>query len=67
MELFSYRVLLLVTDAAPYMILMGQNLHSIYTNVIHVTYCVAHALHHFAEKVRESKIFISSGVNLFGF
>ena len=52
-ERFSARVLLLVTDAAPYMVSMGQNLHSIYTNLIHVT-CVAHALHRIAEKVRES-------------
>lgn len=40
---FSDRVLLLITDAAPYMVLMGKNLNLIFSKINHVT-CVAHGL-----------------------
>lgn len=45
-------MLLLVTDAAPYMINTGQSLKTFYPNMIHVT-CVAHGLNRVLEKVRE--------------
>lgn len=49
---FSNVVLLLVTDAAPYMRLCGTNLKQLYPNLVHVT-CVAHGIHRVCEKVRE--------------
>lgn len=49
---YQYKVLLLVTDAAPYMIKTGQALNTFYPNMIHVT-CVAHGLNRVLEKVRE--------------
>ncbi len=49
---FSTKVLLFVSDAAPYMIRAGKNLKSLFTSLIHVT-CVAHGIHRIAEKVRE--------------
>lgn len=45
------KVLLIVTDAAPYMILAMSNLKVLYPNAIHVT-CTAHALHRVAEFIR---------------
>ena len=45
-------MLLLVTDAAPYMIKTGQALKTFYPNMIHVT-CVAHGLNRVLEKVHE--------------
>ncbi len=49
---FSDLILVLVTDAAPYMGVVGRNLKEIYSNLIHVT-CVAHGIHRLCEKVRE--------------
>jgi hypothetical protein len=46
------RVLLLLTDAASYMVKAGKSLKIFYTNMIHVT-CTAHACNRLAEKVRE--------------
>ena len=45
------RVLLLITDAAPYMKKAGEVLMVTYPNMIHVT-CLCHALHRIAEHVR---------------
>lgn len=44
-------VLLLVTDAAPYMKRAAQNLQAIYHRMIHVCY-FAHALHRICEEIR---------------
>lgn len=49
---FSDRVLLFVSDAAPYMVRAGKNLKEFYRHMIHVT-CLAHGLHRVCEKVRE--------------
>jgi hypothetical protein len=49
---FSDKVLLLVTDAAPYMTCAGTRMTAFYPNMIHVT-CVAHGIHRICEKVRE--------------
>lgn len=43
--------LLILSDAAPYMIKAGQNLKIFYPNLIHVT-CLAHALNRVAEEIR---------------
>jgi hypothetical protein len=48
----QYNVLLLVIDAAPYMIKTGQALKTFYPNMIHVT-CVAHGLNRVLEKVNK--------------
>lgn len=45
------RVLLLVTDAAPYMIKAGRALKVLFPSMLHVT-CLAHAFHRVAEEVR---------------
>ena len=42
------RVLLFLTDAAPYMIKSATALRALYTKMIHVT-CAAHGLHRVAE------------------
>lgn len=47
------KVLLLLTDAAAYMIKAGKNLKVFYPNLIHIT-CLAHGLNLIAEKVRTS-------------
>lgn len=47
------KVILLVSDAAPYMLKAGRNLGVFYPNLLHVT-CLAHALHRVAEAVRAS-------------
>lgn len=44
-------VLLVVTDAAPYMVKMGKGLSILYPNLTHVT-CLAHGLHRLAEHIR---------------
>ena len=44
-------VLLLLTDAAPYMIKAGEELSVSYPKMIHVT-CVAHAQHRVIETIR---------------
>ena len=45
------RVLLMYTDAAPYMLKAGKSLAVFYPNLVHVT-CMAHALQRVAETVR---------------
>ena len=45
------KILLFVTDAAPYMIKAGKGLKMLYPKMIHVT-CLAHAIHRVAEEVR---------------
>ena len=46
-------VLLVVTDAAPYMVKSMNGLKSLYPKMIHVT-CLAHGLHRVAEFIRSS-------------
>ncbi|KAF0760196.1 DUF659 domain-containing protein [Aphis craccivora] len=46
------KVLLLLSDAAPYMVKSGDVLKVLYPNLIHVT-CLAHGLNRVAEKVRD--------------
>jgi hypothetical protein len=50
-ELQYNKVLLLLTDGAPYMIKAGKGLKVIFNKMIHVT-CLAHALHLTAESIR---------------
>lgn len=45
-------VILMLSDAAPYMVKTGNILKVFYPNIIHVT-CVAHMLNRVAEKVRD--------------
>lgn len=52
-EVKNENVLLLVTDAAPYMIKAAKGLQVLYPKMLHVT-CMAHALHRVAEEVRAS-------------
>ena len=65
---FDDRVLLLITDAATYMVKAGKTLKAFYQNLIHLT-CVAHGLNRIAEKVRELfpnvNTLICNGKNLF--
>jgi len=46
------KVLLMLSDAAPYMVKTGDVLKVFYPNIIHTT-CLAHMLNRIAEKVRE--------------
>jgi len=46
------KVLLMLSDAVPYMIKTGESLKILYPNWIHVT-CLAHMFHRIAENVRE--------------
>jgi hypothetical protein len=45
------KILLLITDAAAYMIKAGANLNIFYKNLIHVT-CLAHGINRVAEEIR---------------
>lgn len=45
------KVLLFLSDAAPYMIKSGKSIKSFYPKVVHIT-CVAHGLHRVAEEIR---------------
>lgn len=56
--LFQDKILLFISDAAPYMIKTGGALKIFYSNMIHIT-CVAHGLNRVAEKVRD----IFPGIN----
>jgi|UniRef100_A0A2S2Q283 hypothetical protein len=47
------KVLLMLSDAAPYMTKAAQNLKPFYSNLVHVT-CVAHDIHRIAEKIIDS-------------
>ncbi|KAL4131288.1 hypothetical protein QTP88_008624 [Uroleucon formosanum] len=51
-KIFHEKVLLYVTDAAPYMVKSGEALKVFYPKLIHVTY-MAHGLHRVAEAIRE--------------
>ena len=51
-ELHYDRVLLLVSDAAPYMKKMGSSLRCLYPKLIHIT-CLAHGVHRVCEVVRQ--------------
>ena len=46
-------ILLLVTDAAPYMIKAGNGLTLLYPNLIYIT-CLAYALHRVSEEIRRN-------------
>lgn len=46
------RVLLMLSDAAPYMVKAGQNLKIFYPKLTHVT-CMAHGLNRVAEEIRK--------------
>lgn len=62
------QVLLLVTDAAAYMLKAGRNLKVFYPNMVHLT-CLAHGLNRVAESIRmafpEVNSFISSVKKIF--
>ena len=47
------RLLLFLSDAAPYMIKVGKALEVFYPSLLHVT-CLAHALHRVAECIRDA-------------
>lgn len=47
------KCLLLLSDAAPYMVKAAQNLKMFYENLIHVT-CLAHGLNRVAEEIRSN-------------
>ncbi|KAB0790293.1 hypothetical protein PPYR_15364, partial [Photinus pyralis] len=47
----SERVLLMLSDAAPYMIKAAQNLKIFYDNLMHIT-CLAHGVNREAEEIR---------------
>ena len=51
-KIFHGKVLLYVTDAAPYMVKSGEALKVFYPKLIHVT-CMAHGLHRVTEVLRE--------------
>jgi len=51
-KIFHEKLLLYVTDAAPYMVKSGEALKVFYPKLIHVT-CMAHGLHREAEVLRE--------------
>lgn len=48
----KHKILLCLTDAAPYMKKAMKGINILYTKMIHVT-CFAHGLHRLAEFVRE--------------
>jgi hypothetical protein len=48
----SNKLLLILSDAAPYMVKAGQNLKIFFPDLIHVT-CVAHGLNRVAEEIRK--------------
>ncbi|XP_055902175.1 uncharacterized protein LOC129938564 [Eupeodes corollae] len=62
------KILLFLTDAAPYMIKAARGLKILYPKLIHVT-CLAHALHRVAEQIRSNfknvDLLISSGKKIF--
>jgi len=45
------KVLLFLSDAAPYMVKAGKSIKPFYPKVVHVT-CVAHGLHRVAEEIQ---------------
>ncbi|KAF2891719.1 hypothetical protein ILUMI_14454 [Ignelater luminosus] len=49
---FEDKLLLMTSDAAPYMVKAFKSLQIFYSNIIHVT-CIVHGLNRIAEKVRE--------------
>jgi hypothetical protein len=58
------KVLLLLSDAAPYMIMAGKTLNVFFPNMIHVT-CLAQMLQKIAEKVKELFPNVNTLVNNF--
>lgn len=67
-ESYCSKVLVMVTDAAAYMLKAAKSLQVFYPNLIHVT-CLAHGLHRIAEEIRTLfptvNNLISSGKKLF--
>lgn len=51
--IYHDRILLYITDAAPYMKLSGRLLKNTYRKMIHVT-CLTHACHNVVERVRQA-------------
>lgn len=63
-EKYYNRVLLVVTDAATYMISAFNNLKSyLFPNMHHIT-CLAHALHRVCERIREEFIDVNQFISL---
>ncbi|KAF2887768.1 hypothetical protein ILUMI_18405, partial [Ignelater luminosus] len=62
------KLLLMTSDAAPYMVKAFKSLQIVYSNIIHVT-CIVHGLNHIAEKVRELcpavNILVNNGKKIF--
>jgi len=50
-HMFYDKVLLFLSDTAPYMVKAGQPLSSLYSKMIHVT-CLAHCLHRVSVEIR---------------
>lgn len=53
------KVLLFLTDAAPYMVKAAKGLQIFYPKLLHVT-CIAHAVHRVAEEIRSNFIELNS-------
>ncbi|KAF0761940.1 DUF659 domain-containing protein [Aphis craccivora] len=56
------KVLLILSDAAPYMTKAAHNLKLFYSNLVHVT-CVAHGIHRIAEKIIDTFSDINDLIN----
>lgn len=67
-DLDKSKIMLLLTDAAPYIIKAARNLKIFYPKLVHVT-CLAHGLHRVAEEIRSNyenvDILISCGKKIF--
>ncbi|KAF2892862.1 hypothetical protein ILUMI_13313 [Ignelater luminosus] len=65
---FEDKLLLMTSDAAPYMVKAFKSLQIFYSNIIHVT-CIVHGLNRIAEKVRELcpavNILVNNGKKIF--
>lgn len=57
------KVLLLVTDAAPYMMKAAQHLKVFYPNMNHLT-CMVHGIHRVAEKLRDTFPLVDKFISL---
>lgn len=57
------KVLLFITDAAPYMMKAAQHLKIFYPNMNHLT-CVVHGIHRVAEKIRDTFPMVDKFISL---